>query len=530
MPRRADEIRTNRLSVYMIRPEFQNLADIASTANNPQQIDGVGTFLFEESHTNTPGWVRGFFGDALGEDLRIFTASARCTLIVPVRHNGSIVNFAVVFGVGRFLLKDGVVEERFGLKVVLNSADEASFRSIDKTTLGSVPKHSREQMSRDVTPADFGIDIEQDLISLVTARSRDPRFGKIITGKDALYLSAKVDVSNIVEFLSYCLDRYKSNDYKTNFDWIDQIAEVRNKRTEEELDSAVLRKINGDNLDKVWMAVPEVVNWADIQGFRYLQAKRANIEEDLDMAKFIESFGGREITVDDFKNAPIFSISAQDGEVISRWSAFRCTYAEVEHRDKIYILNNGKWYEIARDFTEEVQRDYDSVSDATIDLPKYVSGDELSSYNTLAASTLANACCMDQQLIPHGGGHSKVEFCDVLTHDKKIIHVKKYGGSSVLSHLFSQGMVSGELFLGDAEFRRKLNARLPRGHKLPTPAMRPDAQEYEVVFAIISKSTNPLDMPFFSKVSLRNARKRLVNYGYIVTKKKILKTTVSRPR
>jgi uncharacterized protein (TIGR04141 family) len=43
----------------------------------------------------------------------------------------------------------------------------------------------------------------------------------------------------------------------------------------------------------------------------------------------------------------------------------------------------------------------------------------------------------------------------------------------------------------------------------------------ELVFAIISKSTNPLEIPFFSKVSLKNARRRLQGYGYKVTKKKI---------
>ena len=45
-----------------------------------------------------------------------------------------------------------------------------------------------------------------------------------------------------------------------------------------------------------------------------------------------------------------------------------------------------------------------------------------------------------------------------------------------------------------------------------------------MVFAIVSKSEKPLDIPFFSKVSLRNARKRLSAYGYTVTRKKIART------
>ena len=143
-------------------------------------------------------------------------------------------------------------------------------------------------------------------------------------------------------------------------------------------------------------------------------------------------------------------------------------------------------------------------------------------YNQRAAATLGNACCMDQRLIVHGGGHNKIEFCDILTREKRLVHVKKYGGSSVLSHLFMQGAVSGELLVSDGEFRARLNQVLPRGYKLSDPKRsRPNATDYEVVFAIISGSARPLDIPFFSKVSLRSARRRLESYGYSVKKQKI---------
>lgn len=127
---------------------------------------------------------------------------------------------------------------------------------------------------------------------------------------------------------------------------------------------------------------------------------------------------------------------------------------------------------------------------------------------------------MDRQLVKHGGGHSAIEFCDLMTDDKKLVHVKRYSGSAQLSHLFAQGAVSGELFVQDAQFREKLNEKLPQGHKLADPAEQPDPREYEIVFAIVVGSDD-LDIPFFSKVSLRNARRRLRGYGYTVTKKRI---------
>jgi uncharacterized protein (TIGR04141 family) len=221
------------------------------------------------------------------------------------------------------------------------------------------------------------------------------------------------------------------------------------------------------------------------------------------------------------KSDHIFAINAENDEQLFRWSAFQCTYAEIELKGKVHILNNGKWYEIAQGFSNEVQRDFLSIPDSDINLPDYTGGTELQ-YNTEAVESLGAACCMDQRMIVHGGGHSRIEFCDIFTDDNKLVHVKKYGGSSVLSHLFLQGAVSGELLVSDAEFRAKLNRELPRGRKLPDPKrVRPNPAEYEIVYAIISGSMNDLDIPFFSKVSLRNARRRLVSYGYQVTKKKI---------
>jgi len=266
---------TNKLAIYLIKPSYTDPADIIVSAQDGVDIDGVGTFYFEDSGTGTPSWVKDFFGGALGPDIKLFTASARGVLLVPIVHQGETIYFALAFGLGRHLLRPGVIEDRFGLKVVLNSVNSESLRSIDKTTLGSVPKHTREQIGRDSVAGDFGIDIEQDLVSSVTGKSRIDKLGRTISGKDSLSVSVKVDTTNIKEFLALCYERYSSAEYKKDFDWIDQISEVRNSLTVGELDALLLKKIDDEDFAKVWMAVPEVVDWVDINGFRYLKRKEA---------------------------------------------------------------------------------------------------------------------------------------------------------------------------------------------------------------------------------------------------------------
>ena len=510
----------------MIKPEFQKLEDIVEDPTNFIEILEVGFFYFKKSEPVPPSWIKGFFGNTLNNDMRILTASARGVLIVPITRMDKKTYFAVSFGFGRHLLKDDVVEERFGLKVVLNSLNKLGFRSIDKTTLGSIPKHSREQISKDVAAIDFGIDIEQDLIRSITGKSDDEIFGKIITGKDCLSGTAKIDTNNVVEFLTHVINRYESEDYKEDYGWVDQITEISNKKTENTLNIKLIEKLNTGDFTKVWMAVPEIIDWSKTIGFRYSKLTKADIFDDLDIEEYMR-LNPDPVTLESIKNLQVFSISATSNDtIIERWSMFRCLYAEIElEKDEVHILNNSKWYKISKDFTQQVHNDFIKINRSKINMPECCVSDE-GEYNLHTVSVMTGSVCMDKKMISHGGGRSKIEFCDIYTDKKEIIHVKRYGGSSVLSHLFAQGVVSGELLINDSDFKNKLNDKLPLTHKISNPTNRLNAGDYEIIYAIISDSDSPLDIPFFSKVSLRNSYRRLINYGYKVSIKQIKKISL----
>jgi uncharacterized protein (TIGR04141 family) len=119
------------------------------------------------------------------------------------------------------------------------------------------------------------------------------------------------------------------------------------------------------------------------------------------------------------------------------------------------------------------------------------------------------------------GGKSRVEFCDLYSKNKDIIHVKQYGGSSLLSHLFSQAVVSADCFLHEIAFRQDVNGLLPPGFKFADPTKAPTPSAYTVCVAIMSKVPGPLEIPFFSKVSLKHAVKSLQKMNFNVTKLKI---------
>ena len=435
--------------------------------------------------------------------------------------------FAIPFGFGRTILTPGVWEERFGLKVVLNTVDPMNLRRIDKKNLMQIPKDISEQLSRLGRTADFGIDFEQDLIRSVTGKSKVEGFGNTITGKDALSISEKVDYSNIKEFLITCYKQYVSKDYKNNFGWVDQISDIKDPKVLENLNHRMIQNIKGNNFEKTWMAVPELVDWSDVKGFSYNKSGM-DLEDDIQLTNFLTNLSEdkkNNLDVNFLKKKKVYCFSASLDKEIESWKVYNCIYCELQDKNcgKTYLLSNGNWFEIEKNFAQQVNNDYRNAlkKAASTVLPVYNHNNEYE-YNKCVAEQSVKFCCMDRKNIFYGGGKSQVEFCDLFTNDKRIIHVKRYGGSSVLSHLFAQGSVSSELFLTDKKFRSKVNEKLSVSHKFENEEKTPVPSEYQIIFAIISSSINDLEIPFFSKVSFRNVKRKLEGYGFKVELLKIV--------
>ena len=151
-------------------------------------------------------------------------------------------------------------------------------------------------------------------------------------------------------------------------------------------------------------------------------------------------------------------------------------------------------------------------------LPSYSDKDE-SRYNRRIAKS-EGFFLFDRRNIRHGGRRSQIEPCDLLTKDRYLIHTKRYSGSSVLSHLFAQGYVSGSLLAEDGEYRQKMRAKLPDELKYLIPSDKIDPTRYTVIYAIVGRFPNDQQLaellPFFSRVNLYRTAKNLRRLGYKV--------------
>lgn len=448
--------------------------------------------------------------------------------------------FVITFGPGgRFLIKDGVCEERFGLLVALNAVDKESFRCIDKQSLDMIQSHTRIQSGHETTSDQFGLDVEQDMLKAIVGSPSDSRLGSRMTGTDSLSVSVRMDMKDLNYLLNSYREKYEKDLSKTDYQWVNNISIINNTAPIVSiLENKLLEMFSKKEYTNIWLAIPEIIQWDLVKGFCYTNGGK-RIHSDIKLSEFLKTVEDeRAINLEILKQRHVFCVDEDHNKVFKSWPIYKCIYSEIDHEGNKYILNDGKWFNVNVDFVDKTNVDFSKISLSALTLPPYRDGGE-GSYNTrvVEANPHQYALLDDKNKISHGGGHGQVEVCDLLSIDKELIHVKRYGKSNVFSHLFSQGYVSGQLLQLDAEFRRKVKERLtPPFDGLINVETRPAEKEFTIIFAVISDSAGAdLYLPFFSRVNLNNTARTLKGFGYNIELLKIhvddkfSKTTISLP-
>ena len=494
---------------------FRNLNEL-DEYKVPLSGGRFGTLYLRRSMVKTPRWLDWFEAKLDIAENSVFTAAPSAVLVIEVKGR----HMLLTFGYGRSLLTPGCVEEKFGLRVALNSIGGDKLQVVDRQRLGALPRQTRDQVSRMGTVDAFGLDIEQDVIRSLSGQPVDESLGSRLTGADGLRVSARITLENLPEYLESVLEKSQSESYKANFGWIDHISDVRDPAMVDLLNTKLIERLQQREFDSMWMAVPEIIEWSDVSGFSYTE--RGPRHDDLHLVHFMGSLReGTILTIELMKRRPVSCVSLSSDQAIHKWAAFNCIYAEFDLEEQTYLLNDGKWYCVQPDFVATVNRAVGGIPEAEIEFPPFNDADE-KAYNARLASELsADVALLDRKMISYGGGPSKFEFCDLYHKNGMMTHVKRYAGSQSLSHLFAQGANSAELFLTEPGFRKKVNRLLPLSYRLANPVDRPDPTKFEVAYAVISRTKKKLILPFFSRLTLRRAYQRLTGFGYRVSFTKI---------
>jgi len=501
----------HKLSLYLIKEEYKDFKDVIKETPEKYDVNNagkvIGTLYFKAISGKRPAWFTLFEGN-VQKDLSDKLSSRNVSAVFLQKHKERI--FAITFGYGRSLLKRESWEERFGLKVVMNSIDRDKIRVIDRKNLDTMLTQTRTQTSRICAIEEFNLDVQQILLKALMGTPKDEAFASHIAGSDPLHITCPITLENIEDKFDEILGAYKSENYKEVFPWIDNICEVANKAKIEELDEELIRRIKTEKEERLFLAVPDIVDWTNIAGFKFKEGDD-EAQPDILLSKFLQTVRDIQmLSCQSLKLKKVYQVSNDTGIAEPKWSVYHCLNCEVDDDGKTYILTEGRWYEVDASFVAYVNKIMKTVKKHRIKLDANKDEKEADYCQRLYETNTSNYALMDRKLITHGGGNSKIEFCDLFTRDGKIIHLKRYAGSSVLSHLFAQGVNSARISITDLDFRKKVNKKLPESHKLDvSKALVP--KNYEIVFGVISETAEdlPEKLPFFSKITLVRAKQEL---------------------
>lgn len=222
--------KTYSLSIFLLKESIkQEDAAIQGAAHLKKTVFNVEDKEFclysKQNPSHKPSWVSLFTSHTTDDLSHLF--SSGCAAVLLSKNNDRYL--ALTFGYGRHLLNPDCFEENFGLRVVLNAVDPAKLRSVDVHTLESIPVHKRNQASISTNFADFGLDVEQDLMYAATGSPKDTNFCKTLSGKDALKISLPFQLNDLPTLLDKAMTLFNSESYKQSFPWIDRLSEVRSK-------------------------------------------------------------------------------------------------------------------------------------------------------------------------------------------------------------------------------------------------------------------------------------------------------------
>lgn len=537
------DLQSMSLSLRLLK-KSRGVDDAFRADSELNEIDAESGRLFTgQGPAIAPRWSS-FIGQfARGGGPRLRNQSCGAVLFLEIEDEGSAKSkrtVALTFGTGHHSLDPDAFERGFGLRVVLNAVARTNLRGIDVATLDATTFLKRVQASRDADLNGFDVDVDRDLVLLAAGSPKDVSFARSLAGRDALQFNGRTSATDIFEKCKRAITLYKALDYKRDFAFIDFVAPVRDKSLLDALDaiafSEILNMAKGSSSD-LHLALPDLLDPEEGISVGYfgigLRSGSKPEYPEVAIEDYVEEL--RTGRLQDIADMAMLRASHEvrvmhdgEGDKRRKRKVYDCFVFEADYKGSLHVLFGGEWFAVEKAFYAEVQADFDALVSAKPFVASTSCANERSFIGEL--EVLPSLLNMDQvKLNPKTASGANLEPCDFLTTSKQFIHLKDGHSSAPISHLWNQGVVSAEAFVGDEKFRKDFrDAAIERQRKyrktgfeklLPDGRSRPIPADYTVVFGIMRspyRKSGKLDIPFFSKVSLRAALSRIRLMGFNV--------------
>lgn len=434
---------------------------------------------------------------------------------------------SIAYGYGKSILNESTLERNFGLIVAANLVDPKKIRSLNSMTIEDTIVDTQKQSIDYTNQEQFQINQNREILKSVSGAPHSETTAKFLVGTDSLSATRKMNIEDIKKDLMFYFDTYQKEDYKDRgFGWLDNIKRVKDVTMKETLDLELEKDIVKKDTNTL-IGPNKILDWENIVGF-YLtglgKEVKKSISIDIDYERYLTTLYSNPTlkVLAKLKRDKLIAVTDNENEFVVS-NIYDALVYEKEIHETRYLLCYGDWYEVDSDFYNEVKQKIRNTKISDLTFQPCFFGLEEGKYNELVANSSPDYVLLDQKnYILKGFGGSKVEPCDIFTRNKQLIHVKKGGSSSTLSHLFAQGLVSAKILSNDIKLKNHIN-KFSKSKLGPNYIKAKDKNsDFEVIFAIIDKRNSNFEdiLPFFSMVNLSQVLNELetMNYNYSLMK------------
>ncbi|NTG06888.1 DUF6119 family protein [Rhizobium rhizogenes] len=477
-----------------------------------------------------PRWLRGL--SHAFPAVKTFNALSGAGVLF-FEKNGHVL--AVTFSFGWMYLDDDKFASDFGILVAVNGLDQSKLRRLERTNLGDALKGvSQSAFQREFRS--FGIEDALDLVQKVSGTTRDDIDGDSMVGSRSLKIIGEFSYEDIPDLADDLLTLYNSTSYQdTEFKIIDSVKPIADGVKIRELNEIAATKIRNKQ-DSFELGLPSSETAEGI-AFKFHGPGLRNFFPDLLLRHYVAAMESRgklqEINADTLDTHNIEAI-LDDGKPSIKWKIRKSLIGSVEINLERFAINGGNWFQIEDSFRISVENSYnETVADWEGDHPTIIKTtydpdgngklEREEDYNKRLAEQFGYALLDQEEITVPSVSRSGFEPCDLLDiGGRRFIHVKKSSRtSSVLSHFFKQGSNSAR------QFKRIPAAWTQLVEKLRTSEQNDHADSlvlaiqegtagWNVEYWIIDtpRSNGEFNIPFFSKISLRDERLDMLAMEY----------------
>jgi uncharacterized protein (TIGR04141 family) len=384
----------------------------------------------------------------------------------------------------------------------------------------------------------FNVNTLRDvLVKAVGVPADVGRWGSRVSGGDSLVAGAIDGFDALLDFCRAVEEASARVDFRTHFGWVEHIQPVADPSVVAQLEELVIHALRSGSEANLGLAPPEIVDWDRVARFQFhFDASRARgvapvLHIDLRLRDFLAGLAARnrehDLKVTSLRSRKITAVDA-DGSAVAAWPVWQCLFGELKLDGDTFVLDEGEFFHVEHDYMAQLDQDVASLPEGTVSLPEARRTLAEATYNEDTCSRDANMLLLDRALVRMPNRSTPIELCDILTTSRQLVHVKRHLGSSDLSHLFAQGVVSAELLQSSPEFRGQARALIAERDAVNQFDIIPEtsfaSSDYAVVYAIIAPwagRAREVALPFFSKINLREAAQNLRSRGFQVALERV---------